>query len=86
MIIPVATRLTKKVKENQMKVLGERDKRIKMICEILFGIRIIKYNVWEKYFSEAVDGIRNRELRASFIIKLLLGAVFCIWGMTIRSW
>ena len=47
------------------------------------GIRIIKYNVWEKHFAEAVNGIRNRELKFSFIIKLLIGGIICVWGMTV---
>ena len=62
---------------------GQRDKRIKMICEILFGIRIIKYSVWEEHFKDAVNEIRNKELKFSFIIKLLIGGVICIWGMTV---
>ena len=54
-----------------------------LVSYSISGIRIIKYNVWEKHFAEAVNGIRNRELKFSFIIKLLIGGIICVWGMTV---
>jgi len=47
----------------RIKVLKYSDLRVKMMNEILTGIRIIKYYAWEKAFKKEVDQIRENELR-----------------------
>lgn len=37
--------------------MNEKDKRVKLMSEIIRGIRIIKYHVWEKYFIHKVSGM-----------------------------
>lgn len=34
--------------------MNEKDKRVKLMSEIIKGIRVIKYYVWEKYFINKV--------------------------------
>lgn len=46
------------------KVLKYSDLRVKMMNEILNGIRIIKFYAWEKPFKKEVGGLRDKELRA----------------------
>jgi ABC-type multidrug transport system fused ATPase/permease subunit len=38
------------------------DQRVKLMNELLAGIRIIKYYAWEKAFNEKITSIRNSEL------------------------
>ena len=83
LILPIAQQMSKKILDNENKILSERDARIKLLCEVLFGIRIIKYNVWEKHFAEAVGAIRQRELKLGFVVKLVIGAVTTLWSMTV---
>lgn len=37
--------------------MNEKDKRVKLMSEIIRGIRVIKYHVWEKYFIDKVSGM-----------------------------
>ena len=46
------------------KVLKYSDLRVKMMNEILAGIRIIKFYAWEKPFKKEVGMIREKELKA----------------------
>lgn len=46
------------------KVLKYSDLRVKMMNEILSGIRIIKFYAWEKPFKKEVGVLRNKELKA----------------------
>ena len=46
------------------KVLKYSDLRVKMMNEILAGIRIIKFYAWEKAFKKEVGVLRDKELKA----------------------
>ncbi|XP_062304038.1 multidrug resistance-associated protein 1 [Osmerus eperlanus] len=50
-----------KLQEVQMKFM---DSRIKLMNEILNGIKILKFYAWEKAFLEQVLGYREKELKA----------------------
>ncbi|XP_064870207.1 multidrug resistance-associated protein 1-like, partial [Oncorhynchus nerka] len=50
-----------KLQEVQMKFM---DGRIKLMNEILNGIKILKFYAWEKAFLEQVLGYREKELKA----------------------
>lgn len=52
------------VSKQRRKVLKYSDMRVKMMNEILNGIRIIKFYAWERPFGKEVSQIRGNELRA----------------------
>lgn len=52
------------VSKQRRKVLRYSDSRVKMMNEILAGIRIIKFYAWERPFSKEVGEIRKNELDA----------------------
>ncbi|XP_030646268.1 multidrug resistance-associated protein 1-like [Chanos chanos] len=54
-------KMRSKLQEVQMKYM---DGRIKLMNEILSGIKILKFYAWEKAFKERVLGYRERELHA----------------------
>lgn len=35
--------------------MNEKDKRVKIMSEIIRGVRVIKFHVWEKYFIDKVS-------------------------------
>lgn len=37
------------------KLMNEKDKRVKLMSEIIRGVRVIKFHVWEKYFIDKVN-------------------------------
>ena len=81
--LPVSQRISKKILNIEMKVLLERDNRIKILCEVLFGIRVIKYNVWERHFTDAVNTIRRREMSMTFVKRLMVVVVILVWSMSV---
>lgn len=38
------------------------DQRVKMMSEVLRGVKVIKMNAWEESFMEKIDVIRKKEL------------------------
>ena len=34
-----------------------KDNRVKLINELLIGIKVVKFNAWEKHFQQKVEGI-----------------------------
>ncbi|XP_003198194.2 multidrug resistance-associated protein 1 isoform X1 [Danio rerio] len=54
-------KMRSKLQEVQMK---HKDERIKLMNEILSGIKILKFYAWEKAFRERVLGYREKELNA----------------------
>ena len=56
----VVTGFSQKLRTNIMKTV---DARVKLMNEVLTGIRVIKYYCWEKPFKGKIDEIRNAELK-----------------------
>ena len=54
--------------------MKEKDKRIKLMSEILNGIKVLKLYAWEESFSNIIGRIRQKELdllkRAGYINAL----------------
>ena len=46
----------------QANQLTEKDARMKVMNEILSGIKILKLYAWEESFEEKVQIVRNREV------------------------
>ena len=46
----------------QVKHLVQKDCRIRLMNEVLNGIKVIKLYVWEDHFQKELQSIRNKEL------------------------
>lgn len=46
----------------QVRQMKEKDARIKIMNEVLNGIKVIKLYAWERSFVSLICGIRDREL------------------------
>ena len=61
------------------KVLKTTDARVKLMNEVLTGIRVIKYYCWEKPFKGKVHDIRKVELKQHAKLAWIMGiGVECI--------
>ncbi len=69
--IPLNSFLAKKSKQSKSKKLKVQDNRIKMINEILAGIKVIKLYGWELSFRNIVNKIRQLELKYLKINSML---------------
>ena len=44
--------------------VGRADKRVKLVNELITGIRIVKFYAWEKPFKKMIENVRGVELKA----------------------
>ncbi|XP_017570742.1 canalicular multispecific organic anion transporter 1 [Pygocentrus nattereri] len=63
LMVPINGLLATKSKTFQMKNMKLKDKRMKIMNEILNGIKILKLYAWEPSFEAQVQGIRDQELK-----------------------
>lgn len=50
------------------KLMKEKDKRVKLMSEIIRGIRVIKYHVWEKYFIDKISGMSTQFMMLTYYL------------------
>lgn len=63
-LIPINGVVFSNVSKQRRKVLKYSDARVKMVNEVLAGIRIIKFYAWEKPFGKELNRLRDKELKA----------------------
>ncbi|XP_072416269.1 multidrug resistance-associated protein 1 isoform X2 [Chiloscyllium punctatum] len=63
LLVPVNGVIAVKTKNFQVTQMKEKDNRIKLMNEILNGIRVLKLYAWELAFKEKVLQIREKELK-----------------------
>ena len=61
-LIPINVCVFVLVGKNRRATLKESDNRVRLISEILNGIRIIKFYAWESPFRKTVEEVRKQEL------------------------
>ena len=66
----------------RMRVLEKTDARVKLMNEVLTGIRVIKYYCWEKPFKGKIHDIRKVELKNHAKMGWIMTAgVECMMGL-----
>ncbi|KAF6731478.1 Canalicular multispecific organic anion transporter 1 [Oryzias melastigma] len=63
LMVPINGLLATKAKKFQLKNMKFKDKRLKIMNEILNGIKILKLFAWEPSFQSQVESIRGEELK-----------------------
>uniref|UniRef100_A0A671YDR5 ATP-binding cassette, sub-family C (CFTR/MRP), member 2 n=1 Tax=Sparus aurata TaxID=8175 RepID=A0A671YDR5_SPAAU len=63
LMVPINGLLATKARKIQVKNMKFKDKRLKIMNEILNGIKILKLYGWEPSFQAQVEGIRGKELK-----------------------
>lgn len=63
-LIPINLVIFRLVGKYRRETLKFSDLRVKMMNEILVGIRILKYYAWERPFSDEVGKLRHEEMKA----------------------
>ncbi|XP_011404304.1 PREDICTED: multidrug resistance-associated protein 7-like isoform X1 [Amphimedon queenslandica] len=82
LLIPVNRWLAKKIGELSTKMMTQKDNRVKLMTEILTGIRVIKFYAWEKNFADKVNNIRSSELKSLAGRKYLDALCVYFWATT----
>jgi len=64
LLAPVNVKMFATLGQMRREVLKHSDSRVKMMNEILNGIRVIKFYAWERPFRKEVAAVRKKELKA----------------------
>ncbi|KAJ3394478.1 hypothetical protein HDU92_006863 [Lobulomyces angularis] len=73
-VTPFNGALFNQVKKIRRTVAPITDRRVKLMGEVLAGIRVIKFFSWESSFLEKIESIRNLELKQIFKRALFFAA------------
>ena len=81
-LIPINKIIASKIGKLSQEMMLYKDERVKLISEIIYGIRTIKMNTYENYFIDRMNDVRQKELRALRGRKYL--DAFCVyfWATT----
>ena len=62
-LIPLNAWITSKWRSTQATLMKEKDKRTKLMNEVLNGMKVLKLYGWEPSFTTQIKGIREREMK-----------------------
>ncbi|XP_069761773.1 multidrug resistance-associated protein 1 isoform X2 [Narcine bancroftii] len=80
LLVPITSVIAMKTKNYQVTQMKEKDDRIKLMNEILNGIKVMKLYAWELAFQEKVQLIRQRELKVLKSSAYLLALSTFTWN------
>ncbi|KAJ5070817.1 abc transporter atp-binding protein/permease vmr1-related [Anaeramoeba ignava] len=78
---PINGVIFKKFTKKNILLMMQSDSRIKIINELLQGIRVIKFYAWEKIFKKKILDLRDKEisiLKSILILRMFLMVIFTI--------
>ena len=79
LMIPLNGIVAAKMKKYQISMMKEKDKRVKLMDEILNGMKVLKLYAWEPSFAEQVLGIRSKEIKYLKDAALLNAFTTFLW-------
>ncbi len=63
-------------------MMSAKDKRVRLMNELLGGIRVVKFYAWEKHFRRRIKQLRADELKALKARKYLDALCVYFWATT----
>ncbi|XP_021924384.1 multidrug resistance-associated protein 7 isoform X3 [Zootermopsis nevadensis] len=81
-LIPINKYIASKIGELSTKLMLQKDGRVKVMAEILRGIRVIKFHVWEDHFVDKIGKLRELELKYLRGRKYLDALCVYFWATT----
>ncbi|XP_022081531.1 multidrug resistance-associated protein 7-like [Acanthaster planci] len=82
LLIAMTKWLTVKIQKYFEDLMRHKDSRIKVMSEILYGIRVIKFYAWEKHFTHRIKELRDQELSSLKGVKYLDAMCVYFWATT----
>ncbi|XP_044001771.1 multidrug resistance-associated protein 1 isoform X9 [Aphidius gifuensis] len=79
-LIPVNAFIASKSKSLQMKQMKNKDERVKLMNEVLNGIKVLKLYAWEPSFEQQILNIRNKEIKVLKEAAYLNAGTSFIWS------
>ncbi|XP_055957063.1 ATP-binding cassette sub-family C member 10 isoform X2 [Patella vulgata] len=81
-LIPINRQLAIKIGDLSKKMMGQKDSRVKLMNEVLSGIRVVKFYSWEQHFKEKINFVRDKELNNLKGQKYLDALCVYFWATT----
>jgi ABC-type bacteriocin/lantibiotic exporter with double-glycine peptidase domain len=78
--LPFNGYISSQLRKKQIIVMKEKDKRIRMMNEILNGIKVLKLYAWENSFKDYVMKFRSREMEYLVKQAWLNGGMMFVFG------
>ncbi|XP_076228088.1 sulfonylurea receptor isoform X2 [Nomia melanderi] len=63
LVTPMQLLLGKKMSENYKSITNRSDARLRLVNEVLQGMKLVKLRAWEDIFEKKIRGTRNEELK-----------------------
>ncbi|XP_055613859.1 multidrug resistance-associated protein 1-like isoform X4 [Uranotaenia lowii] len=79
-LIPVNGVIANKVKTLQIKQMKNKDERVKLMNEVLSGIKVLKLYAWEPSFEQQILKIRDKEVKVLKSAAYLNAGTSFIWS------
>lgn len=79
-LIPVNGYIANKVKILQIKQMKNKDERVKLMNEVLSGIKVLKLYAWEPSFEAQILKIRNKEIKVLKQTAYMNAGTSFIWS------
>ncbi|XP_040329530.1 ATP-binding cassette sub-family C member 10 isoform X2 [Herpailurus yagouaroundi] len=80
LLVPVNKVIATRIMASNREMLQHKDARVKLMTELLSGIRVIKFFRWEQALGARVEACRARELGRLRVIKYLDAACVYLWA------
>ncbi|XP_065072690.1 multidrug resistance-associated protein 1 isoform X3 [Ochlerotatus camptorhynchus] len=79
-LIPVNGVIANKIKTLQIKQMKNKDERVKLMNEVLSGIKVLKLYAWEPSFEQQILVIRDKEVKVLKSAAYLNAGTSFIWS------
>ncbi|XP_062546104.1 multidrug resistance-associated protein 1 isoform X7 [Armigeres subalbatus] len=79
-LIPVNGVIANKIKTLQIKQMKNKDERVKLMNEVLSGIKVLKLYAWEPSFEQQILRIRDKEVKVLKSAAYLNAGTSFIWS------
>ncbi|XP_062400248.1 ATP-binding cassette sub-family C member 10 [Sardina pilchardus] len=80
LLVPLNKVLASRILDNNRHMLAHKDSRVKLMTEVLFGIRVLKFYNWEQHFAQKIGECRKRELSRLKALKYLDAVCVYTWA------
>lgn len=79
-LIPVNAFIANKIKDLQIRQMKNKDERVKLMNEVLNGMKVLKLYAWEPSFEAQVLRIRDKEIKVLKEAAYLNAGTSFIWS------
>lgn len=84
-LIPVNGYIANKIKVLQIKQMKNKDERVKLMNEVLNGMKVLKLYAWEPSFEQQILNIREKEIKVLKQAAYLNAGMFNVQGKKIYN-